>query len=125
MTDAIRTFFDTYLRAYERSPAELADLYSPPCIVVRGGMQTLYATPQELLTLFSALVASHRERGSTTAAIMDFACLPAGANAAFATVRWAYQNTAGSMLWETTFTYNLHRTHAAWKINVLTQHDGD
>ncbi|MEI6026911.1 MAG: hypothetical protein WCT47_09495 [Betaproteobacteria bacterium] len=38
---------------------------------------------------------------------------------------WAYQNTAGSTLGEATFTHNLYRTHAGWKITVLTQHDSD
>lgn len=39
------------------------------------------------------------------------------------TVRWIYRGANGETLWESTFSYNLYRSQAAWKILLQTMHD--
>jgi hypothetical protein len=46
-----------------------------------------------------------------------------GINSTLATVRWSFQDNSGNALWEWTFSYNLYRSGAGWKILLQTMHD--
>ncbi|MCC6948666.1 MAG: DUF4440 domain-containing protein [Bradyrhizobiaceae bacterium] len=123
MPNELRVFFDAYRDSFPEGAAAIAAFYAEPCMTARAGVVRVHATRADLTALFAGVDRQYRARGYVRAEyeIVDHRVL--GANAALATVRWAYKSVTGETIWETTFSYNLYRRDGAWKILVQTMHD--
>lgn len=116
-------FFEGYLDAFTKGPGAIAAFYSEPCVTARMGSVRVNATRVETEKLFGDVDRQYRAKGFTHGKLLAKESRDLGANGALATIRWAYLDTGGKTLWETTFSYNLYRREGAWKILVQTMHD--
>jgi hypothetical protein len=119
----LRSFFQSYGDAFLRTPADIADFYAAPCITARQGQVRLNVTHADVEAFFTDVLARYRAQGSAGGEIETFASTPLGVNSIAATIKWAYKDSSGSVLWEWTFTYNLYRVSDGWKILLQTLHD--
>ena len=119
----LRTFFDEYGASFLKTEAEVADFYNVPCVTARQGAIRLNATRQDIEAFFGQVLRGYREQGNTQGEIRSFNWSQLGANSVAATIRWAYKNAVGAVLWEWTFTYNLYKGSDGWKILLQTMHD--
>ena len=119
----LRSFFESYGDAFLRSPADIADFYAAPCITARQGQVRLNATRADVEAFFTDVLAGYRALGGAGGEIKTLASTPLGTSSIAATVKWAYNDSSGSVLWEWTFTYNLYRGRDGWKILLQTLHD--
>jgi hypothetical protein len=87
------------------------------------GVVRVNPTLEDTQELFAQVDEQYRARGFTHAEILSLEARPLGSNSALATVHWAYKGPRQNTLWETTFSYNLHRRDGACKILVLTMHE--
>jgi hypothetical protein len=119
----LRSFFQSYGDAFLGTPADIAAFYATPCITARQGQVRLNLTRADVEAFFTDALARYRAQGSAAGDIKTFASTPLGANSIAATIKWAYKDSSGSVLWEWTFTYNLYRESDGWKILLQTLHD--
>lgn len=123
MREDLDRFFGDYLDAFTKGPAAIAAFYSEPCITYRMGSARVNATRAETEKLFGDVDRQYRAKGFTRGELVTKDSRDLGANGALATIRWAYLDSGGRTLWETTFSYNLVRSEGAWKILVQTMHE--
>lgn len=123
MRDEAKRFFEAYRDSFSRGASAIAEFYSEPCVTARMGVVRVNATRKDIELFFAEVDKNYRARGFTHGDIITLDVQPLGSNSAFATVRWAYKDKDDKTLWESTFSYNLHRREGAWKILVLTMHE--
>jgi hypothetical protein len=119
----LRAFFEAYGDSFTKGPAAIAAFYAEPCITARAGSVRFSPTRKDTEIFFATVDANYRERGFRQGAILFIIEQSLGANSAIATIQWAYKDAAGRTLWESTFSYNLYRLGAGWKILLQTMHD--
>jgi len=119
----IRQFFDAYNAAFDEGPTSIAQHYHAPCITARTGIPTLNATRQDVEGFFVSVLKKYRALGWDRGQLMSLESQALGINSTLATVRWSFQDNSGNALWEWTFSYNLYRSGAGWKILLQTMHD--
>jgi hypothetical protein len=119
----LRAFFEAYGDSFTKGPAAIAAFYAEPCITARAGSVRFSPTRKDTEIFFATVDANYRERGCRQGAILFIIEQSLGANSAIATIQWAYKDAAGRTLWESTFSYNLYKLGAGWKILLQTMHD--
>jgi hypothetical protein len=123
MQTELKTLFDAYRDSFPKGAAAVAAFYSEPCVTLRSGVARVHLSNADITALLTDVDKQYRDRGYTHADSVSFACTSLGASSALATVRWAYKGPDEQTIWETTFSYNVHRRDGAWKILVQTMHD--
>jgi len=119
----LRAFFDSYGQAFLKTPGDIADFYAAPCITARQGQVRLNATRADVEAFFADVLKRYRAQGFTGGEIKTFESTSLGRNSAAVTIKWAYKDASGNVLWDWTFTYNLYNCHDGWKILLQTLHD--
>lgn len=119
----LRAFFEAYGNSFTKGPAAIAAFYAEPCITARAGSVRFSPARKDTETFFATVDANYRERGFRQGAILFIIEQSLGANSAIATIQWAYKDAVGRTLWESTFSYNLYKLGADWKILLQTMHD--
>lgn len=126
MTESeLRTFFADYGASFLQTEVEIAAFYGAPCMTARQGIVHLHATRPQVHAFFAEVLRRYRAQGSAQGEMRRFKSVPLGANSVAATITWAYKNTVGHILWESTFTYNLYKGPEGWKILLQTMHDSN
>jgi hypothetical protein len=123
MKKEMTAFFDAYAKSFEQEPAAIAAFYSEPCVTARGGVVRVNSSQRDTIAFFTEVIKQYRSRGFTHGNYLSLDWQHLGANSILATLRWAYKDTAGKTIWETTFSYNLYQREGAWKILLQTMHD--
>ena len=123
MREDLERFFEGYRDAFTEGPVAIAACYSEPCVTARMGGVRVNATRVETEKLFGEVDRQYRSKGFTHGRILTMESRDLGANSALATIRWAYLDSGGRTLWESTFSYNLYRRDGEWKILLQTMHD--
>lgn len=119
----VRSFFEDYGDAFTKGATVIATFYGEPCITARGGNVRVNATRKDCEAFFATVDRTYRERGFRSGRMLSFAEQFVGANSALATIAWAYDDSRGKTLWESTFTYTLYRFGREWKILLQVMHD--
>ena len=120
--EPVVAFFERYVDAWN-DPARLQEFYAAPFIAARLGATKLNETRPETERFFQDVLAKYRSKGFSMARRLSFQSIPLGSNSVLATIAWAYEDQAGSTLWEWTFSYNLYVVDRRWQIVLQTLHD--
>ena len=123
MHNELSNFFDAYVESWPKGPAAISEFYAEPCLSARGGGLKAHLLRADLASLFDAVDKQYRARGYAGGERRSFDYRPLGENTALVTIRWAYTNSSGQPIWETTFSYNVIKQPGGWKIYVQTMHD--
>ena len=107
MEKEMTAFFGAYAKSFEQDSAAIAAFYSEPCVTARGGVVRVNSSQRDTIAFFTEVLKQYRSRGFTHGDYLSLDWQQLGANSIFATLRWAYRDTAGKTIWETTFSYNL------------------
>jgi hypothetical protein len=123
MQNELNEFFDAYLDAWPRGALAIAEFYAEPSISARGGMLKAQPSRSDLAALFELVDKEYRSKGYDRGERRSFDYKPLGTGSALVTICWAYKRANGETIWETTFSYNVIKQSAGWKIYVQTMHD--
>jgi hypothetical protein len=120
---SLERFFHDYRDSWPRGAGAIAQFYHEPCFSARAGVVRLYPTREDLRRFFEEVDRQYGDRGFHHGVMLSRQFHELGANAALATIRWAYQDAADKTQWESTFSYQLYKREGQWKILVHTMHD--
>ena len=123
MKDAIEALVDEYARRYSEHDADaVTALCLWPFVAVREGAPIHLADRKQVRDHFATIMARYRGSGATTWSPVEIGVLPAGESACFATVRWNALAQDGSVLRDTTTTYQLLGGPGGWRFVSYTNH---
>src|SRR6266545_3317748 len=121
--DAIEALVDEYARRYSEHDADaVTALCLWPFVAVREGAPIHLADRKQVRDHFATIMARYRGSGVTTWSLVEIGILPAGESACFATVRWNALAQDGSVLRNTTTTYQLLGGPGGWRFVSYTNH---